>query len=479
MTLLVGLFILPTILFAGHHTHGQLKSALTSTIPQELDNLPYAIYPTNPEYETARFSANKRIDVFPQAIFMPRTEEEASFILKSLNKHHLPFSIRAGGHGYEGNSLSSGYIFDLKNFNAIEPDVNNQTVKIGAARRLGDVINTLGKLDFAIPTGTCAGVGVGGLTLGGGIGMLTRTYGLTSDSVISMTLLSADAEILEVSEHSHPDLFWALRGAGNGSYGIVLAFTFKMHYIPKVTYYQLTWNWDAQKVPRIIHAWQTWIQTLPQTLSSQLTMQYSQNKIEINITGLKVSDEPFNEWEEVFKPLKPTLKLSTGRYVDVSKNWVEKNSNPYFKMKSNIIFQPLSDEVIQKTISFFEGLLKDKSNLFVLFNFDALGGKVREMDSAFYPRQALTWWYQAIYWSNNNQEEEALQRSRQFYTAISSDVSRYCYANTVDYDIGERYLDAYYGDNVNRLIQIKQKYDPQNIFHWKQSIPVRNATVNQ
>ncbi len=448
-------------------------AALMASIPEELQHLPYAIYPSSPDYETARFSANKRFSVYPHAIFTPRTEHEASFLLQALKKHHLGFSIRSGGHGYEGNALSSDYIFDLSHFNAIVPNVKNQTVTIGAGCRLGDVIKTLGTLDFAIPTGTSPNVGVAGLTLGGGIGLLSRTYGLTSDSVTSITLLTANAEVIEVNEHTHPDLFWALRGSGNGSYGIVLGFTFKMYHIPTVTYYELTWDWDAKKASQIIQAWQTWFPTLAPTISSQLRIRYTNGAAEIGITGLKVNAETFDEWKTTFLPLQPKVTLATGGYGDLAKYWTETQHYPYFKVKSNIIMRPLSGKVLKKIVRFFDGLISDQSTLHVLFDFDGLGGKVPQRHSAFFPRKALAWWYQGIYWEQPEQEKEALQRSRQFYKNIQPDVSAYCYANTVDYDIGKRYVEAYYGNNVTRILQTKRKYDPDNLFHWRQSIPLK------
>jgi len=451
----------------------QNVSELMSSIPEELKNLPYAVYPTSPEYNTDRFIANKRFSLYPHAIIAPRTQEEAVFVFNSLKKHHLDFAIRGGGHCYEPASLSSGYVVDLRNFNQITPNVSKQEVNIGAGCRLGDVIATLGKLDYAIPTGTCPRVGVAGLSLGGGIGMLSRTYGLTCDSVLSITLLNAEGKVIEVTKDSYPDLFWALRGAGNGSFGIVLGFTFRMHHIPKVTYYELTWDWNPTTVPQIIKTWQKWIQTLPDTITSQLRMRYSKEKMEIGVAGLKISDVPFDEWEKVFKDLKPEVKVVAGRYVDSSKYWTESHSFPFFKMKSNIILEPLSDQVIDKLVSFYATLKNDKPDLHVLFDFDTMQGKVLQGSSAFFPRNALTWWYQGVYWDDEKLTADALRYSRQFFAEIAPDVSKYCYANTVDYDLGDHYLDAYYGTNVERLIQIKTKYDPENIFHWKQSIPVK------
>ena len=135
----------------------------------------------------------------------------------------------------------------MRNFNYITPDVGTSTVTIGAGCRLGEVISTLGAINYAIPTGTCPSVGLTGLALGGGIGLLARAYGLTSDSIISMTVMLADGTIVDVTQDTYPDLFWALRGAGANAFGIVIDFTFTMYYIPTVSYLQLTWPWDPIK----------------------------------------------------------------------------------------------------------------------------------------------------------------------------------------------------------------------------------------
>ncbi len=445
---------------------------LENDIPKELQDLPYVIYPTDVDYDTVRFNFNKRFNIFPHAIITPRTNQEAATALKLLKKYNVEFSIRSGGHCYEPGSLSSGYIFDLRNFNAISPDIKNSQVSLGAGCRLGDVIETLGKIDFAIPTGTCPSVCVGGLTLGGGSGVLVRPFGLTCDSVKSITLLNANAEIVEVDANNYPDLFWALLGAGNGSYGIVLGFTFQMHAIPSVSYCDFTWEWDPKTVSQIIQTWQAWIQKQPDSISSQLRINYSLEKTEVGISALKVGSEPFTEWESDFNPLKPTITKFTGRYIDSSQYWSGSPPFPFFKMKSKILMQPLSPDAIDATISYFETLRKDKAKQNVLFDFDAFGSKVSEKNTAFYPRKAFGWWYQSMYWDFEKETAQALSYSRNFYSEISKYVSKYCYANTVDYDLGKDYLDAYYGDNVDKLIEIKKKYDPNNVFHWEQSIPV-------
>lgn len=445
---------------------------LLATIPPELRNLPYGIYPNDPDYDTARFIFNKRYNVFPHAIFAPKERDEVAYVLRNLKKYHLEFAVRSAGHCTEPGSLSPGYIIDLRNFNAIHTDVERREVCIGAGVQLKDVIDTLGKINFAIPTGTCPTVGAAGLTLGGGLGFLHRTYGLTCDAVRNITLINADAEVIEVNENCHPDLFWALRGGGNGSYGIVLELTFKMFYIPEVSYYVLSWKWDPKIVPGIFKAWQCWVKTLPNDISTLINFRYVDGKADIRIEGLKISSEPFTEWKCPFKKFNPEVFISKGSYLDSSKFWSSQPKQPFSKIKSKILMQPVTKNVLRKVIKLFEHLNVTKPNYRVSFNFEAFGGKLAENHTAFFPRKAFGWLIQTYYWKFQEQDVEVLALSREFYEKISRDVSPYSYANIVDYDLGRRYLKAYYGDHVDRLIRIKNKYDPENFFHWKQSIPL-------
>ena len=148
----------------------KVNSLLSPCIPIELQNLPYAVYQTSPGYNTARLNFNKRFVYFPIAIIAPTNEQEIQFVVSILRKYGLDFAVRSGGHCFEPGSLSPDYIIDLQNFNSILPDINAQEVYIGAGCVLGDVIKTLGAIDYAIPTGTCPGVGVTGLTMEGASG---------------------------------------------------------------------------------------------------------------------------------------------------------------------------------------------------------------------------------------------------------------------------------------------------------------------
>lgn len=451
-----------------------------SDIPPELQNLSYAVYPGDPDYNTDRFNYNQRFNIFPLAIIIPQTNQQVQFVVSMMKKYHLKFAVRSGRHCFEPGSLSPSYLIDLRNFSAVIPDIASEQVYIGAGAQLGTVIQTLGEIDYAIPTGTCPSVAVAGLTLGGGIGFLSRQYGLTCDSVVSITFVNANAEIIEVSASSHPELFWALLGAGNGSYGIVLGFTFKMHYIPIATYYELLWEFNPKLVTPIMTAWQKWVETLPDSISTVLGLRHhhiltaepeTTPNVVIRIHGIKVGPEPFTEWSSAFAPFNPEVKLFQGRYIDTAQFWAKATDFRFNKNQSKILTKPVSGKVMKTITRFFEKLEKENPDDLIYFNFEAFGGKIPQFHTSFYPRKAFGWWQLAYYWKHKRQSRSLLALSHKFYRNIPHEVSRYSYANVVDYDLGSHYLKAYYGSHVNKLIKIKQMYDPMNLFHWKQSIP--------
>jgi len=449
----------------------QNACVLQESIPPNLQGLPYVTYPIEvSRYNTERFNFNKRFNVFPKAIIIPKSFSTLSKVLCYLRKKHLNFSIRSGGHCFEPGSLSPDYILDLRRFDSIE--LSKGEVYIGAGARLGPVIQKLGKQNLVIPTGTCQSVGIAGLTLGGGIGFLCRTFGLTCDALKSVTFLTADSKIIEVNEKQHSDLFWALRGAGNGSYGIALGFTFKTFHVPQASFLQLKWEWNPILVYQIFDAWHAWIQQLPNNINPVLTLAYSNGKLSIVLEALKVGKGPFVEWEQAFQKLNPTVKIHKGSYLELAQLWADSPTTPFQKIKSIIAFQSIPATALQLTIQYFEQLQFNQAPFQVGFQFTAFGGKLAQGDTAFFPRKAIEWWHQAVNWNQQEQEGVALASIQQFYTSVVPLVSNFCYANDVDYDLGNQYLEAYYGDHVNRLIQIKTIYDPQNIFRWKQSIPL-------
>ncbi|GAA4095723.1 FAD-binding oxidoreductase [Streptomyces hundungensis] len=211
------------------------------------------VRPDDADYAAARQLYNTRFDdQKPDAVAYVAHEADVQECLAYARAHHAPISVRSGGHDYAGRSSGTGrLVIDVSRLNSVSADGG-----IGAGARLLDVYTGLAKSGRTIPGGSCPTVGVSGLTLGGGHGVTARAYGLACDSLTSVSLVTADGRKLTASEKQNPDLFWALRGAGNGNFGVVTGLTFRTHEAPQGVTAYLTWPW--RQAQAVIEAWQEW-----------------------------------------------------------------------------------------------------------------------------------------------------------------------------------------------------------------------------
>jgi FAD/FMN-containing dehydrogenase len=193
-----------------------------------------------PAYEASRRPFNALFhDVWPMAIVACATPQDVSEVISFARRHGLDVAMRSGGHSFAGHSTTRGIVLDVTPLRSVS--VSGGVATVGAGTRLGEVYEALQEHGLAIPAGTCPDVGVAGLTLGGGLGILGRKYGATCDSLVGAEIVLADGRILTCDEHHETDLFWALRGAGAGNFGVVTSLAFRTVPAPEATNVHLAW----------------------------------------------------------------------------------------------------------------------------------------------------------------------------------------------------------------------------------------------
>lgn len=205
------------------------------------------VTPRDPEYEQAFINNNLSDQKYPKVIVFCQDKGDVLNALKWAKEKRVPFRVRSGRHSYENFSLvNEGLIIDVSEMCNIQVDLETMTAKIEAGANLGQVYQDLWEYGMTIPGGTESSVGLAGLTLGGGIGMLSRLFGLTCDNLLEIEMVktsgSTDAELIKANKHLNRDLFWACHGGGGGNFGIVTSFTFKMHPVSKVSVFSITWG---------------------------------------------------------------------------------------------------------------------------------------------------------------------------------------------------------------------------------------------
>ena len=192
------------------------------------------VVPSDPDYDVARMNLNLSIPKLPCIIVFCQNKNDVCNALKWARERHVPFRLRSGRHSYENFSLlNRGLIIDVSEMHRITVHTDKLTATIEAGANLGTVYKELWNYGVTIPAGTSASVGIVGLTLGGGIGMLSRLFGLTCDQLIEVEMVQAcgkfGAKIIRASEHENHNLFWACRGGGGGNFGIITSLTFRVH----------------------------------------------------------------------------------------------------------------------------------------------------------------------------------------------------------------------------------------------------------
>ena len=225
------------------------------------------IRPGDAGYSSARLGYNSLYDGHrAAAIARCASAADVQRCLELAATIRVPVAARSGGHSYAGYSTpSNGLVIDLSSLCAVRATTDG-TVRIGAGARLADVYAALGRMGRCLPGGSCPTVGIGGLTLGGGVGYLTRAYGLTCDRLVAADVVTADSVLRHVSATSEPDLFWAIRGGGGGNFGVVTSFTFRTAPAPPAVSFFLQFGFGA--AADVLGAWQDWILTRPDELTA-------------------------------------------------------------------------------------------------------------------------------------------------------------------------------------------------------------------
>src|SRR5919112_6332768 len=238
---------------------GALQSAIAGNV----------VLPGSSDYESVRKPAIALFqDVRPKAVVLCRTPTDVSETISFAIRYRLPTATRSGGHCFAGHSSTRGIVIDVSPMRSVS--VSDGVATVGPGARLGDVYDSLEEQGLTIPAGCGPSVGIAGLTLGGGLGILGRKYGLTSDQLLAAQVVLADGRVVVCDAHHDRELFWALRGAGGGNFGVVTSLTFNTIPAPDATAFHLLW--PHTHAAAVIGVWQAWAPVAPDELAASLLM---------------------------------------------------------------------------------------------------------------------------------------------------------------------------------------------------------------
>ncbi len=424
-------------------------------------------------------SYSKRKQITPQLRVVASSAQAVGQTIRWATSNGVSFAIRSGGHSYEGFSQNAALVIDVRGMPAIQLAADKKSVTIGAGASLGAVYAALESSHLAIPAGSCFPVGVAGHSLGGGFGLLGRPFGLACDSVSSMEVVDPSGNILDVSGQENPDLFWALRGGGNGSFGVVTKFNFRTSAVNLVAKFSITWSKPVTQAARIVLAWQEWLDALPPAITCTLHLtREAGGVIKVHIAGLSVDSE--NKLTAEMKRLQKlagpaeilvTTTMTFARAATIFNGGGPAYESVLMKGKSDYIVEPTSE---QGVLTLLDGLQKAPGEIAVLF--DSYGGAINKVaaDATAFVHRGSTKYLIQYYmqWDSLGATETNLAMMRTLYASMRPFVSGASYVNYCDLDLGDGYAKAYWGENLTRLTKIKAAFDPNNVFRHAQSVPL-------
>jgi FAD/FMN-containing dehydrogenase len=450
------------------------------------------ITPAAAAYAHARLLYNERFDgVHPLGIVQPVSVDDVRRVVAWARKTGVRLAIRSGGHSYAGYSTTTGLVVDLKRLHSIRLAPSGRAT-IGAGARLVDVEATLAHRGRAIPSGSCATVGIGGLALGGGVGLASRKFGTTSDNIVSLGIVTADGRYRRCSKSENPDLYWACRGGGGGNFGIVTDLVFRTHPVASVSYFFADYPWD--QAAEVVQAWQAFAPHAPDELFSICAFGAGGKTPTIRCFGQFLGSE--TKLRTLLGPLTRVsgVQLTTGSspYLDAQLRWagcLGKSvaqchlvgetpagtlQRSAFVAKSDYVNAPLSRAAVDMIVRWLERVRPAGFGTAALL-LDSYGGAINRVPAAataFVHRNALCSGQYLAYPSRPEDVAAAIGWLRNFYKAMRPYVSGFAYQNYIDRDLtGWRH--AYYGTNYARLQDVKRRFDPDRVFRFAQGINPR------
>ncbi|RKH61007.1 FAD-binding oxidoreductase [Corallococcus llansteffanensis] len=436
------------------------------------------IQPGDPDYEEACQLYNAMIHKHPAMIARCADVADVIASVTFAREQKLPLAVRGGGHNGGGLALcDDGLVIDLSSQRGVRVDPQARTVRVAGGCVWGDVDHATHAFGLAVPSGIISTTGVAGLTLGGGLGHLSRRFGLTIDNLLAVDMVLADGRVVTANAEQHPDLFWAVRGGG-GNFGVVTSFLFRAHPVDTVIAGPTLWPLD--RAAEVMRWYREFLPAAPEELNGFFAFMtvppappFPEALHLQKVCGVVwcYSGDPAQA-DALFAPvqaLKPSL------------HGVQPMPYPMLQTAFDALYPPghqwywradfvreLADEAITRHVEFAERLPSMQSTMH-LYPVDGAVHRVGPDDTAFSFRDAR--WSEVIVGVDPSPEraEEITSWTKAYWDALHPYSAGGAYVNFM-MEEGQDRVQATYRDNYARLVEVKNRYDPTNLFHINQNI---------
>ncbi len=437
-------------------------------------------FPGDPDYEEVRSIWNAMIDRRPGLIVRCLGASDVKQAVDLARESNLAVSIRSGGHNIAGSALSDGGLtIDLSRMKSVCVDPAARTARVEPGNTLGDFDREAQAFGLATPLGINSTTGVAGLTLGGGFGWLSRKYGMTIDNLLSADIVTADGQLRKASKEENPDLFWAIRGGG-GNFGVVTSFEFRLHEVGPQVLAGLIF-YPLEEAESILKRYRMFVEGASDDLSVWVVLRKAPplpflpehvHGKEVVVLALVYAGD-MEEGQKEIEPLGSMGSLIARAVAPHEYSAFQTAFDPlltpgarnYWKSHD---FRELSNGAIETLIEYAWKLPSPECEIFV----GSIGGateRVASNETAYVQRNTRFVVNVHGRWRDPAQDEECIEWARDFFNAAAPYSLGTGYVNFMTEEEQSR-VEAAYGDNYRRLVELKKKYDPQNLFRVNQNI---------
>jgi len=436
------------------------------------------ILPGQPGYDAARTVYNSMHDRRPGMIVRARDTADVVAVVNYARQHEALLAVRGGGHSVPGfGTCDDGIVLDLGDINSVIVDASNQRVRAGGGSTLGDLDHATHAYGLAVPGGTVTTTGLAGLTLGGGMGHLSRSCGLSIDKLVSAEIVTADGQILTCSADSHPDLFWSIRGGG-GNFGVVTSFEFEAHRVTSVLAGPTLFKPGAgvmrnyqSLMTSAAEQWNAIFAITPAMPAPFVDEEWQLQPVMIVLTCWCGDEDQDEDIRQQLRGMGEVVGQALWRmpYPDVNRFFDEllpPGLRHYWKANASSGF---SDDAIEVHLEHGLKVPTAESGLFV-FPINGACHRVNDEATAFANRHTA---FSAVIggsWSDRADDAANIAWVRAYFDALKPFTEAGGYVNFMAEDDQDN-ADVSYGKKYRRLQEIKTRYDPGNLFRVNQNIP--------
>ena len=431
------------------------------------------ITPNHAEYENTSKVFNAMIDIKPRVIVLPENAEDVSKSVLFAQHNELPLAIRGSGHNVAGTAMvEDGLVIDFRNMKKVFVDVKSKLATAQAGAWWRDYDKATQEHRLATPGGIVSHTGISGLTLGGGLGWLMGKHGLTCDNVVNAKMVLADGCTVNVNEHQHSDLFWAIRGGG-GNFGAVTEFTYNLHEVPNV--YGGTYFYDFKDVKKVINIYKEITEDAPDEVTYSLVFGTNGDgrkfaSIDVCYAGdVKKAEQLIQSSPLEKDKLYYNQDIGVHQYTDFQ----QRLDNPFRHDMRNywksVSLKDLGDNFINTIIDVFQTVPSTKTML----TFDHVHGAAARVDNqatAFAHRDKPHVFLINTIWESESEDQSNVEWAKKLFEQVAPYAPEGTYSNYLGGKHDYNRIKPSYGVNYDRLQKTKQKYDPANIFSRNMNI---------